>query len=280
MKYYSLFMYLFLSGISIAFAGIDVKRNIPYKGQEQNVRNLLDVYYPKKTGSPKDVLVFIHGGSWDSGKKETYWWLGRNMAQKNVVSVIINYRLSPEAQFEKMAFDCADAVKWVKDSIAQFGGNPDRIFVMGHSAGGHLAALINNDVRFFNRIGIPNPIRAVILNDGFGMDMFEYLNVAENNKQTESFKNTFSTDVNLWEKGSPLFYLENVQNPYLIFVGENTYPAIKLQSDRLHKELTKANKRSEITIIDGKKHIGMIAQMIFKRNKMYTMILNFMDRNR
>lgn len=273
-------MYLFLSGISITFAGIGVKRNIPYKGQEQNVRNLLDVYYPKKTDSSKDVLVFIHGGSWDSGKKDTYWWLGRNMAQKNVVSVIINYRLSPEAQFEKMAFDCADAVKWVKDSIAQFGGNPDRIFVMGHSAGGHLAALINNDVRFFNRIGIPNPIRAVILNDGFGMDMFEYLNVAENNKQTESFKNTFSTDVNLWKKGSPLFYLENVQNPYLIFVGENTYPAIKLQSDRLHKELTKANKRSEITIIDGKKHIGMIAQMIFKRNKMYTMILNFMDRNR
>ena len=279
MKSYILFMYFLLSGISIAFAGIDVKRNINYRGQTPNVRNLLDVYYPKKTESPKDVLVFIHGGSWDSGKKETYWWLGKNMARNNVVSVIINYSLSPEAKYDKMALDCSEAIKWVKDSISQFGGNPDRIFVMGHSAGGHLAALINNDPRFFNKIGITNPIRAVILNDGFGMDMHEYLNVAEKNKQTESFMNTFSKDANLWKVGSPMFYLENVQNPYLIFVGENTYPAIKKQSDRLNKELINANKKSELTIIQGKKHVGMISQMIFRSNKMYDMILNFMNSN-
>lgn len=280
MKNYFAFMLFFLSGISIAFAGIGIKRNISYRGQAQSVRNLLDVYYPKKTESPKDVLVFIHGGSWDSGKKETYWWLGRNMARHNVVSVIINYSLSPEAQYEKMAFDCSEAIKWVKDSIAQFGGNPDRIFVMGHSAGGHLAALINNDPRFFASVGINNPIRGVILNDGFGMDMYEYLNVAEKNKQTESFLNTFSKDANLWKTGSPIFYLENVQNPYLIFVGENTYPAIKLQSDRLYKELINANKKSELNIIKRKKHVGMISQMIFRRNKMYDMILEFMNRYR
>lgn len=280
MKAYFTLMFFLFSGISIAFAGIGVKRNITYRAQSQSIRNLLDVYYPKKTESQKDVLVFIHGGSWDSGKKETYWWLGRNMARHNVVSVIINYSLSPEAQYEKMAFDCSEAIKWVKDSIVQFGGNPDRIFVMGHSAGGHLAALINNDPRFFNRVGISNPIRAVILNDGFGMDMHEYLKVAEKNKQTDSFLNTFSKDTNVWKTGSPLFYLENVQNPYLIFVGENTYPAIKLQSDRLNKELIGANKRSEINIIKRKKHVGMISQMIFRRNIMYDMILDFMNRNR
>lgn len=280
MKKYVLIMFLWLSGISVAIAGIGLKKNISYNGSSNNPRNLLDVYYPKNIDQSKDVLVFIHGGSWDSGKKETYWWLGRNMARKNVVSVIINYSLSPEAQYEKMATDCSGAIKWVRDSIAKFGGNPDRIFVMGHSAGGHLAALVNNDPRFFNSVGIPNPIRAVILNDGFGMDMYEYLNVAEKNKQTESFMNTFSKDANLWKSGSPIFYLENVQNPYLIFVGENTYPAIKLQSDRLYKELINANKKSELTIVKRKKHVGMISQMIFRRNKMYDMILSFMDRNR
>lgn len=276
MKKYSILMVFLISQISIALAGIGIKRNISYRGQEQNVRNLLDVYYPKNKENAKDVLVFIHGGSWDSGKKEIYWWLGRNMARKNVVSVVINYSLSPEAQFDKMASDCSLAIKWVKDSIAQFGGNPDRIFVMGHSAGGHLAALINNDPRFFGNLGISNPIRAVILNDGFGMDMYEYLNVAEKNKQTESFLNTFSKDANLWKVGSPIFYLENVQNPYLIFVGENTYPAIKLQSDRLNQALTDAKKKSELKIVKRKKHVGMISQMIFRRNKMYDMILGFM----
>jgi acetyl esterase/lipase len=179
-----------------------------------------------------------------------------------------------------MAYDCSAALKWVKDSIETYGGSPARIFVMGHSAGGHLAALINNDPRFFKKAGISNPIRAVILNDGFGLDMFEYLNAAKKNKQTESFLNTFSKDVNLWKTGSPMFYLENVQNPFLVFVGEHTYPAIKLQSDRLYKDLTEANKPIEINIVKRKKHIGMITQMIFRNNQMYGMILTFMNKYR
>jgi len=280
MKLYLFVMLFLLSEISAVFAGIGIKRDISYKGQSQNIRNFLDVYYPKNTETPKDVLVFIHGGSWNSGKKDTYWWLGKNMASKNVISVIINYSLSPKSQYEEMAFDCSDAIKWVKDSIATYGGSPDRIFVMGHSAGGHLAALINNDPRFFKKAGILNPIRAVILNDGFGLDMFEYLNAAKKNKQTESFLNTFSKDENLWKSGSPMFYLENVQNPYLIFVGERTYPAIKLQSDRLYKDLIKANKPIEINIVKRKKHVGMITQMIFRNNHMYSMILNFMNKYR
>jgi acetyl esterase/lipase len=280
MKFYLFVMLFLLSEISAVFAGIGIKRDISYKGKSPNIRNFLDVYYPKNTETPKDVLVFIHGGSWNSGKKDTYWWLGKNMASKNVVSVIINYSLSPESQYEAMAYDCSAALKWVKDSIETYGGSPARIFVMGHSAGGHLAALINNDPRFFKKAGILNPIRAVILNDGFGLDMFEYLNAAKKNKQTESFLNTFSKDVNLWKTGSPMFYLENVQNPFLVFVGEHTYPAIKLQSDRLYKDLTEANKPIEINIVKRKKHIGMITQMIFRNNQMYGMILTFMNKYR
>jgi len=280
MKPYLFLMLFLLSEISAAFAGIGIKRDISYRGHSQNIRNFLDVYYPKNTETPKDVLVFIHGGSWNSGKKDTYWWLGRNMASKNVITVIINYSLSPKSQYEEMAYDCSAALKWVNDSIAAYGGSPDRIFVMGHSAGGHLAALINNDPRFFKKSGISNPIKAVILNDGFGLDMFEYLNAAKKNKQTESFLNTFSKDVNLWKTGSPMFYLDNVQNPFLIFVGEHTYPAIKLQSDRLFKDMTKANKPIEINIVKRKKHIGMITQMIFRNNQMYSMILTFMNKYR
>ena len=280
MKSYLFFMLVLLSEISTAFGGIGIKRDISYRGQSQNIRNFLDVYYPKNKETPKDVLVFIHGGSWDSGKKDTYWWLGKNMASKNVVSVIINYSLSPKSQYEEMAYDCSEALRWVKDSIAAYGGSPDRIFVMGHSAGGHLAALINNDPRFFKKAGILNPIKGVILNDGFGLDMLEYLNAAEKNKQTESFLNTFSKDQNQWKTGSPMFYLENVQNPFLIFVGERTYPAIKLQSDRLYKLLTEANKPTEINIIKRKKHKAMIAQMIFRNNQMYSMILTFMNKYR
>lgn len=270
--------FIFIAFIPRAFAGIGIKHDISYSGQTENIRNLLDIYYPEDVSVPKDVLLFIHGGSWNSGKKETYWWLGKNMARKNVVSVIINYSLSPEAQFEQMAMDCALAIKWVKENIAGFGGKPDRIFVMGHSAGGHLAALINNDPRFFKKQGIPNPIKAVILNDGFGLDMFEYLTVAVPNKRTKNFLKTFSNDKELWKAGSPSYYLENVNNPYLIFIGERTYHAIKHQSDRLFKDLNQLNKTTEFKVIPRKKHVGMISQMVFRKNQMYAIILQFMKK--
>ncbi|MEJ7780644.1 MAG: alpha/beta hydrolase [Daejeonella sp.] len=260
-----------------ASAGISIRRDISYSTRPAPDRgNLLDVYYPKDKTQPSDVMVFIHGGSWNSGKKESYWWLGRNMARKNVVTVIINYSLSPIHQYEKMVADCAEALKWVSVNINDYGGDVKRIFVMGHSSGGHLAALINSDPRFFKQQKIRNPIHGLILNDAFGLDMFEYLNAAEDNGQTNSFLNTFSRDTEMWKTGSPLNYLENVNNPYLIFAGERTYPAIKIQSERLHKGLLATNKKTEFRIIPRKKHIGMISQMFFKGNSLYAYILDFM----
>jgi acetyl esterase/lipase len=274
-------IFLFIaSGISGVYSkNINVKKDIRYISDDQRTtRNLLDVYYPKITDLKKNVLVFIHGGSWNSGKKETYWWLGKNMANKNVVTVIINYSLSPEYQYETMANDCAASLKWVRDSISTYGGRSDRIFVMGHSAGGHLASLINSDPRFFEQQGIPNPIFGLILNDGFGLDMYDFLSEAAENRQNDSFMVTFSKDKESWKAGSPINYLNNIQNPYLIFVGEHTYPAIKLQSQRFFDELSRANKLVEIKFIKRKKHVGMISHMIFPGNQMYGLILDFIER--
>lgn len=251
------------------------EQNISYSNGLNGARNLLDVYYPKNTQPLKNVVVFIHGGSWESGKKNTYWWLGRNLANKDVVTVIINYSLAPQYQYEQMATDCASAVKWVKNNIEQFGGNPGRIFVMGHSAGGHLAALINTDPRYFKQQGISNPIKGVILNDCFGLDMDEYLSSAVNNDQTASFLHTFSKDKQNWKLASPLTYSKNIQNPYLIFVGGKTYPSIQTQSKRLYEQLINHKQPVEYYVIKKKKHIGMISQMIFKSNELYNCILNF-----
>jgi acetyl esterase/lipase len=171
------------------------------------------------------------------------------------------------------------AIKWVRDSISRFGGRNDRIFIMGHSAGGHLAAIINNDPRYFESAGIPNPIKGIILNDSFGLDMFEYLNLAQQNKQTEGFLDTFTEDQENWKTASPMYYLENVKNPYLIIVGDRTYSAIKLQSQRLLDELLKANKSGEMKTIKGKKHKAMIIQMVFRNNRMYDYILEFMGKS-
>ena len=270
-------MLLYFNTFSAALlAGVKREKDIAYSDEVNGARNLLDVYYPEVAGEPKDVLVFIHGGSWNSGKKDIYWWLGRHFANKGIVEVNINYSLAPDRQYGQMANDAAAAIKWVKGNISKYGGDPDRIFVMGHSAGGHLAALINSDPRFFKEQGIENPIRGVILNDGFGLDMHEYLLQAIKNEQTASFLKTFSDDQDNWKKGSPLTYFDNIRNPYLILVGERTYPAIQLQSKRLY-EMLKAGKQPVVfREIAKKKHVGMISQMFFGGNQLYGIILDFM----
>ncbi|HXH99153.1 MAG TPA: alpha/beta hydrolase [Sphingobacteriaceae bacterium] len=259
-----------------SFAGIIREKNISYVNPATHHKNLLDVYHDKNTTSSKDVIVFIHGGAWNSGKKDTYFWLGKNFVRKNAVAVIINYGLAPDNQYEQMAGDCAAAVKWVKNNIKKYGGNPERIFVMGHSAGGHLASLIDLDPRFFAKQGIKNPIKGVILNDAFGLDMFEYLTKTEQDHYYRSFVKTFSPDQEVWKKASPLTYVSNIKNPYLIFAGGRTYPAIQIQSKRLADTLTATKHHVKYYKVGKKKHIGMITQMILGSNRLYRQIFEFM----
>ena len=268
-------LFAFLGQVFTGSAQIRVEKNINYAGNSYQA-NTLNVYHKKNDVKNQDVIVFIHGGSWSSGKKETYWWLGRNLAKKNIVTAVINYPLAPSVTYKEMAAASAQAVKWVRDSIAQYGGNPNRIFIMGHSAGGHLAELINSDPQYFKNIGVENPIKGVILNDAFGLDMNEYLTKAEKDNYYTDFIRTFSTQSKTWQLASPLFYVQNINNPHLIFYGTKTYPAIQIQSKRMHKELQSQNIPVMLEIIEGKKHVPMIAQMIWGSNKLYKSIVNFL----
>lgn len=270
-------LFAFLGQISVLCAGVKVEKNINYT-EKNDERRQLNVYY-QQDRSPADVIIFIHGGSWSSGKKDIYWWLGRNMARKGVVTVNINYGLAPENQFGQMGDDCAQAVKWVQKHIAAYGGNPERIFLMGHSAGGHLAELINDDPRYFKKAGIVNPVKGVILNDPFGLDMEEYMSEAEKDDSYFDFLRTFSKDPAVWEEGSPLHYVQHSRNPHLIFYGAKTYPAIRIQSARLQQLLTAQKVPSTLHIIKGKKHVGMITQLIFGGNQLYDFILDFLKTN-
>lgn len=268
-------MLLFQTILSVA--QVKKVKNINYAGNADEA-NTLNIFYKNDSIKNKPVLVFIHGGSWSSGKKETYWWLGRNFARKGVVTVIINYPLAPNVQYEKMGDDCALAVKWVKTHIADYTANADKIFIMGHSAGAHLAELINADPRYFNKAGIKNPIKGVILNDPFGLDMNEYLTTAEKDHFYFDFIRTFTDQPAVWKVASPLDYVKNIKNPHLLFYGSKTYGAIKLQTPRLYEKLKANHVPVEIKEIKGKSHVPMISQMIFGGNQLYEDILDFIQK--
>ncbi|WP_316804410.1 alpha/beta hydrolase [Pedobacter nototheniae] len=267
---------MFLFQTLISSAQVKAVKNINYAGNNAEA-NTLNVYYKNDGIQDKPVLVFIHGGSWSSGKKETYWWLGRNFARKGIVTVIINYPLAPNAGYEKMAEDCALAIKWVKENINGYQASADKIFVMGHSAGAHLGELVNADPQYFKKAGIKNPVKGMILNDPFGLDIYQYLTEAEKDDYYYDFLRTFTNKPETWKIASPLNYANNITNPHLLFYGSKTYGAIKIQTPRLYEKLKANHVPVEIKEIKGKSHVPMISQMIFGGNDLYKDIVKFIS---
>lgn len=117
-------------------------------------RQTLDVYRPADAAPAMPVIVFIHGGSWRSGDKRDYGFVGAAFASRGFLAVLPNYRLVPEARFPTFVEDCAAAVRWTQDHAAAHGGDPRRIVLVGHSAGAYNAAMLTLDARFLAGAGV------------------------------------------------------------------------------------------------------------------------------
>lgn len=232
-------------------------------------------YAQKEQTEPKNVFVFIYGGRWNSGRKTQYKFLGKRLARKGVVAVIIDYRLSPETAYQGMTTDAAMALKWVKENVSGYGGNDERIFISGHSAGGHLAALVSADNHYFDSLNIESPIRGTILIDAFGLDMYSFLS-NKNYEKEETYYAMFSKDPATWMRGSPITYINKTVPPILIFTGEKTYPAIKESNESFLESVRPYHPDTEMIGVENKKHVAMITQFFNSKNKAYGQIIHFM----
>ncbi|HTB51436.1 MAG TPA: alpha/beta hydrolase [Ferruginibacter sp.] len=264
---------------SCAFKSVTRSKDIVYLKADTTTHTSaekLNVFAPRKHTQLKDVLIFIHGGNWNSGKKGLYSFFGNRFARKGIVTVIIDYPLSPKANYNKMAMDAAIAVKWVKEHIATYGGDPNKIFISGHSAGGHLAALISIDNHYFDTIGIKNPIKGAIFIDAAGLDMYGYLKT-EGLPSGHTYFTTFTTDPAIWKQASPMYHLHTGMPPILIYQGEKTYPSIAQSNDRFLTAIKEYVPDQQRHILKRKKHIPMITQFFNPYNKRYKEIIQFMN---
>ena len=113
-----------------------------------------DVYVPTRHAPGNPVVVFYYGGGWEAGDRGMYRFLGAALASQGVVAVIPDYRVWPEVGFPDFMKDAAAAFAWARTHAGAFGGNPDNIFVMGHSAGAQIATLLALDLRYQQGAGI------------------------------------------------------------------------------------------------------------------------------
>ena len=232
----------------------------------------LDIYQPKPTAAPRPVVLFIHGGSWNSGSKDNllYRAIGRRLAKQGFVGVVISYRLSPQALVPTQADDCARALAWTVAHIAEYGGNPARIVLMGHSAGGGLAALLaTGSDTLLAKHGLPSTAaHAVLLDDPAGLDMLTYLQKQEYEGDAQ-YLVPFTRNPAVWRQSSALYHVRAGAPPYSIYIGGDTYPSISSSAARFAERLRQLGQPPTYTVLPGKKHVGMVTQLFWNTNSIY-----------
>ncbi len=183
------------------------------------VRHKLDVYAPEARGAAAPVVFFIYGGGWNRGERSDYQFVGRALAARGFVTVIADYRLVPEVKYPEFLEDNASALRWVQDNIANYGGDPSRLFLAGHSAGAYNAVMLALDPSFLREYGFDLPIRGVAALSGpYDFYPFEYGEV----------QNAFGSAPN--PEGTQPINLVTADAPPMYLATGTTDPIVRMQN--------------------------------------------------
>lgn len=217
----------------------------------RDARQRLDVYAPARDAGAKarPVIVFIYGGSWQSGSKDGYGFAARALAAQGFVVAVPDYRLVPAVRFPGFVEDCAAAVRWVRANAGRFGGDGERIVLVGHSAGAYNAAMLALDPRFLGGdraavrglVGLAGPYDFLPLDGPITRAAF---GGAPDPVQTQ-----------------PVTHAGAGDPPALLLHGAKDGTVLPRNSRALASRLAAAGVRAEAKIYPGLGHVGIVTAL-------------------
>lgn len=250
-------------------------------------KHRLDVYFPRDTSEPSGfpVVVFVHGGYWRGGDK-TYWQAitglygnaGIALGELGVGTVVTNYRLHPEAKLDDMLDDVVAAMRWTRAHVRAMGGDPDRIYLAGHSAGGHLVSLLGtNHGELIKRGFEPQWLRGVISVSGV-YDIPTTTTMVDDELRTNVFLPLFSHEIERQRAASPLTYFGKDMTPTYFIVGENDYKSCLRDFQTavsVLRPLGLEGERAYFKKVPGNTHEDMVLEMATVRDEVGPAIAAF-----
>jgi len=188
--------------------------------------NRLDLYVPRKAAAPTPMVVYVHGGGWQAGDKRRVGHKARLFTRAGYVFASVNYRLSPafrglpapdRVRFPDHPHDVGEALGWLTRNVGRYGGDTDRVVLIGHSAGAHLTSLVGVDPSFGGAYGVPaRAVRGVVSLDTTAFDI-----AAASSQSPRLYWNAFGTPAEeaadpLWERASPINFADRGDPAFLL----------------------------------------------------------------
>lgn len=214
-------------------------------------RGRLDVYVPTDAAATHPVVVFFYGGGWDSGERGSYLFVAEALASRGFVVVIPDYRIYPEVRYPAFVEDAAAAVAWTKREIGRHKGDPNRVFVMGHSAGAHIAAMVAYNERFLASEGLKRS------------DIRGFIGLAGPYDFTPDEPNIVAALSGEGDPSNamPTRYVHGGEPPSLLIRGDKDTRVGAMNQDRLEERLRAAGSRFEDIRYPDMTHSTVVAKL-------------------
>jgi acetyl esterase/lipase len=253
---------------------VRVVRDVAYiqGGGDSDHKDTLDLYLPEgRTNVP--VIVSYYGGALTAGDKSEHVFIGQRFASAGIATAVVNYRLSPGVTHPAHIKDAAASFAWVKRHIAEYGGNADRVFVIGHSAGAYLAALLATDERYLAAHELSlRDIRGVVPVSAFYW-------VERTGVAPDRDKSVWGTDQKVWIDASPAHHLHNRVPPMLILYADGDEDWRRQQNVEMAQAIKAAGSANvTIAMIAGRTHMSIWDQIGAERDQAAERIVAFVSR--
>ncbi len=241
----------FLVALVTPAVGFHRTADIAYQA---GARGGLDVYAPARPHAGAPVVVFIYGGNWEGGTKALYRFVGASLAKAGVVTVIPDYRVYPEARYPAFLEDNARAVAWTRDHAQDFGGDPGRLVLIGHSAGAYDAAMLALDPRWLGEVGMDpsRDIRGVVGLSG----PYDFLPL-----ESETLKAIFGPPEGR-PSTQPVNHVRAGAPPFLLAAGAADRTVQPKNSSSLADVLRRHGGQADLVVYPGADHAATVTALL------------------
>jgi len=232
-----------------------IEADVPYVENPEPLQ-VMDIFKTDSEGLAP-VVVFVHGGTWQWTRRNDYGALAETFTKRGFVTVLVDYRVYPEDTYPAFVDDTAWALNWIMQHIDEYGGDPDRVFLLGHSAGSHLIALTLTDDTFRNKLTFdPMKLKGLVLLSGP-----YHFNIRVGRGIEDAVRGAMGSQEN-FTKAQPIFYTRGDLPPILMMVGEDDRLAVPSMNIEYYEALKEAGADISLKVLPNNDHYAIVLAMV------------------